>query len=229
MKHDVFPQLPSTDASAPPLFDEGWIGSAHVRAHQAMDEGRLADGLEDLSSVLEGHEDSGPKWAHLQWHALVFELSLHRVDEALVRYERELAPAVRRGVAVTDGPSALWRLMLANPQLRLDWDEARRRALVRLAKEEDRPFVTLHHLLALAGARDHGALSTFVAQTGDLTLATCAQALLAWIEGDDHTTVRRLDALTPHQRRWIGGSRAQNELLGSIRDKATRRAMGIAA
>lgn len=214
--------LAPVDASGARLFHRGEVGAAHVAAHRALDERRIREGHDALAAFLRDRTGAGSDWAHVQWHLLVFELELGQVHAAHARYRRQLLPAIRDGVALTDGPSALWRLALDAPSLQLDWTDVCAVARRRLARrgEPDGPFVTLHHLLALAGAGDGPGLMAFAQRTGDGTLAACARALAAWTLGEFDLVVMLLDDLTPAQRAHVGGSAAQNELLDRIRDAA---------
>lgn len=216
----VHPLRPrAVDTIGASLFHHGTLGAAHVRAHRALDEGRIREGRASLGAFLAHRSGHGSEWAHVQWHQLVFELELGAIDHALQRFRDHVAPAVRAGVAETDGPSALWRIALRAPAVRLDWRDVHAVALRGLSRGSDRPFVVLHHLLAAAGAEDLGALRR-VAAGPDQALACCARALAAWVHHDMDRVVYELDALSPADRAHIGGSHAQNGLLMAIRDRA---------
>lgn len=220
MQHATPRSSTVVDASGASLFHHGAIGEAHVRAHRALDAGRLQFGHAALSEFLQDRTGHGSDWAHVQWHQLVFELALGQVEQAVARYHEHVAPAVRAGVAATDGPSALWRISLVAPSMSLPWSDVHTVAVRRIATTQDTPFVTLHHLLALAGAGDQNQLLAFAHLTDDDALRHCARALAAWAQGDVDAVVYWLDALTPTQMAHIGGSHAQNELLVGIRAHA---------
>ena len=204
----------TTDRTGAGIFDAGVPGEAHVRAHRAFATHSAREGYAQLAWVLARPHGTGPQWTHLEWHQLVFELELGKVDAARARYHRAIAPAVTRGWALTDGPQALWRLALAAPERPLDWSEVHRVAVERLANANDPPFVVWHHLLAVTGAGDEEALCRFVGRRSD-TLGAAAQGLLAWLRGEDARLAHALAQLDPQVGPWAG-SEAQNTLLADL-------------
>lgn len=196
-------------------FADGPLGEAHVRAHRAFDAGAALEGHAALGWFFARHRSNGPRWTHLQWHQMVFEVQLGRIDAAHRRFTEHVAPAIRRGEALTDGPQALWRLALASPGLRLDWSDARDVAARRLAAGGDGPFVTWHHLLAVAGAGDLGSLEAFVRRAAPGPLRVGASALAAWVRGDHDALADVLARVDPARGPWAG-SDAQNTLIAQL-------------
>jgi hypothetical protein len=213
------------DMSGAPIFSQGDKGRAHVFAHRMLDLGRHAQGHEQLGRWLSAQTGEGSAWVHLQWHMLVFELAVGAWHDAHDRFVREVLPAAnKRGDAATDGPSGLWRLSLsAKDAVALPWQQVHASALARLGAASD-PYVTLHDLLALAGAGDTESIDYWERHhvvEGDhgRILRAFGRALRSYAEGDFETSARTFAQALPGLPA-IGGSRAQNELFVDIYKKA---------
>jgi len=213
---------PVLDISGYRIFSHGQLGHAHAMAHRMLDSGHLGRGRRELGAWLEGRQGDGSEWVHVQWHQLVFELADGAWDEAFSRFVRHVLPGVRAGVAATDGPSGLWRLALAAPgPVALPWRDVHAMASDRLARPEARDrYVTLHDLLALAGARDLAGLerwldSYVVSNRDDRVLAVLAWALRCFACGDWAAAAHAFEHGLPHLAS-LGGSRAQNELFSDL-------------
>lgn len=211
-------------------FADGGAGLVHVSAHRALDSGSFRSGYAMLGSALEHLAADSSRSVHLHWHQLVFELELGLVADAARRFARHILPAMERGDAATDGPSALWRLALALPDgAPLPWAAARRQA-ARTASGESHAYAELHALLALGGARDHAGLLRYIqrrqleppGRKRDLLLGV-ATGLEAFAAEDWDAAATALAAVTPELHR-LGGSRAQNTLFERIAARAAERA-----
>jgi hypothetical protein len=93
----------------------------------------------------------------------IFELALGDCESAHRRFLSEMLPtAASTAEALTDAPALLWRLALSAPEpVMLPWGPMRRTALAHMHDTPD-PFVQLHHLLALAGAKDTGGIALWL-------------------------------------------------------------------
>lgn len=219
------------DISGFKIFDAGDLGHLHVVAHDMLDRGLYAEGHRLLEQGLDGQRGDGSDWVHVQWHQLVFELALGRWQPARDRFDAHVLPAVRGHEALTDGPAGLWRLRLAaGRDVRLPWHAVHEVAVARIDDPGD-PFVTLHHLLALAGAGDLDGLDGWLAR--DTTahapgLPSFALGLLAYSEGDWDAAASRLEQALPAVHS-LGGSSGQNGLFAELCRDARRRAVAAAA
>jgi hypothetical protein len=207
------------DRSGYVVFSEGEFGAAHVMAHELCDAGQVELGHARLGRWLTGRTGSGSDWAHIQFHMAVFELAVGDWKAAYDRFLEELLPiAATSHDALTDAPALAWRLQLrGGNRAVLPWETLRQSALPSLDSSAD-PFVELHDLLALAGARDLDGIAAWREARLDGPRSTSSGIL-----------VRMADALgayaQKHYRRAadllggvlaalpsIGGSGAQNEL-----------------
>nr|NIM00839.1 hypothetical protein [Acidobacteriota bacterium]NIM63667.1 hypothetical protein [Acidobacteriota bacterium]NIO59270.1 hypothetical protein [Acidobacteriota bacterium]NIQ30282.1 hypothetical protein [Acidobacteriota bacterium]NIQ85225.1 hypothetical protein [Acidobacteriota bacterium] len=144
----------SQDASGYAVFAAGDSGAMHVTAHEMLDSGKFEDGHRQLGAWLHGRTGEGSDWVHLQWHMAVFELALGYWDEAHERFLEHILPAaIHTDEALTDAPAMLWRLSLAAPRpVKLPWEPVSETALRNIDDVSD-PYIEVHGLLALAGAR----------------------------------------------------------------------------
>ena len=226
---------PSANPSSTPQpngfqpFSAGDGGKVHDRVHHLIDDERYDEALTLLSGWLDRHEGSGSEWVHLQWHMAVLEISAGRPLDALERFRVYIRPAVRAGEAVTDAPSLLWRLCLAGTRgLEPDWDRVRAAA----DRHEDHgrdPYVELHDVLALTGARDFrsldrklDALLESVGSKQDRILLRTAWGLRTFAS-HDYRVAAALLADSEVNASQLGGSRAQNGLFAQIREEACSR------
>jgi hypothetical protein len=231
-KIQVAHRVVGRDVSGSPLFCHGASGSAHVAAHRLLDAGRPAEGHRVLGDWLAAHDGAGSDWTHLQWHMAVFEIATGRWLSAFTRFTRHILPAVSAGDAHTDGPSLLWRLSLTSAgRVEMPWELVREAALERLHAPSD-SYVTLHHLLAFAGADDafsirrwRNARTCDVSSLSDHVLNRMAEGLGAFAAQDYSRAAVTLAAAAPQVSR-LGGSRAQNELFELISQEARWRAEG---
>jgi len=215
------------DSSGFRIFGNGDLGRVHVLAHRMLDQDKPIAGHTILGAWLEGRRGEGSDWVHVQWHMMVFELAVGAWKSAHARCLRHVIPAARGDGAATDAPSALWRLELAAPEpVSLPWQEVRASALRRLHTPKS-AFVTLHDLLALAGAGDVPSLEEWRGRLrprtqASRTLELFAQGLSCFAR-DEHSDAARALALALPSLPAIGGSRAQNELFHEIYRIAARR------
>lgn len=222
------------DTSGFRFFSEGAPGEAHALAHRLLDEGRERDGLRLLGDWLSRHDGEGSQWVHLHWHMAVFEIAAGRLQDAHRRFQERILPAVATGEALTDGPSLLWRLWLAGgDELELEWGPVRDAAVRHLGQSGD-PYVELHNVLALAGARDVVAIDRWLDSRYALAdsererfLLQMAWALRTFANRDWVPCLTLLASVEKISQ--LGGSRAQNELFGDLRRSAARRARRPAA
>jgi len=221
------------DSSGFALFSTGDTGAAHIMSHHLLDSGRAALGHRLLGRWLEGRAGSGSDWCHIQFHMALFELAAGRWDSAWQRFGRELLPAASRTAnALTDAPALLWRLALSAPRaVEPDWGPLRLTALASLERTDD-PYVELHHLLALAGARDLCSLDAWLAsqptdcESESRTIVVgMGSALREFAAGRYGASAAALEMLAPQIHR-VGGSRAQNELFQDLAETAWRLAGG---
>lgn len=214
-------QQPARDSSGYAIFSAGDAGAAHVRAHELLDSGQIERGHRELGAWLERRTGAGSDWVHLHFHMAIFELALGDWTGAYRRFQREILPAASStDVAYTDAPALLWRIALAAPHaVNLPWQALRRTALNGLRRQSD-AFVTLHHLLALAGAGDSAGIETWLDGDTDRSpqgrlLRRAALALCDCASGAYRQAAAELHALAP-QLSIIGGSRAQRELFDQL-------------
>jgi hypothetical protein len=236
MSIELMPRTRSRDLSGFGVFSHGDSGEAHVMAHRMLDEERHELGYHQLGAWLSQHEGTGSDWTHLQWHMAVFEVAVGDWEAALARFEHEIMPvAIRSDDALTDAPAMAWRLWLSAPRaVELPWEGVRSRALRHLGKC-GRPYVELHCLLALAGARDTESLDHWLRITrqrrheATRLLGELGFGLRAFAAADYELAALSLQAAVPRVAE-LGGSRAQNLLFHDIEDYCWREAaVGIAA
>ncbi len=218
------------DISGFAAFNTGDAGATHVASHELLDSGRFEEGYRFLGDWLQQHTGSGSDWVHLQWHMAVFELSTGRLGDAFDRFEHSILPAVSSNEALTDGPSLLWRFLLSGTgAIDIDWSAVRGAAMARHSPEGD-PYVELHNVLALAGARDLAILDEWldgyissVADERCRALLPVAWALRSFASGDYQVAAqllrRAVDGVSS-----LGGSNGQNVLFVQICDEASLRA-----
>lgn len=222
MSVELMPPAQDRDVSGFGIFSHGDAGEAHVMAHRMLDEGRHELGHRLLGAWLERHEGAGSDWTHLQWHMAVFEIAVGEWDDALARFEQQIVPvAVSRDDALTDAPSLLWRLWLSAPrEVVLPWKSLHVRAARNLGQREC-PYVDLHCLLAIAGARDVEALDDWLRIKRNLKdertklLSHLAVGLRAFAASDYGLAASLLEEVTTRISE-LGGSHAQNLLFGEI-------------
>jgi hypothetical protein len=214
---------PAVDVSGYEIFNQGPSGKAHALAHQLTDTAQWQRGRHLLGSWLDSQSGEGSDWIHLQFHMAIFELALNDWDSAHRRFLRGILPAAASTAqALTDAPALLWRLALSAPAtVKLPWQPIRRTALAHLY-ETNNPFVQLHHLMALAGARDTdsialwlGKIPAFSTAGEQWILKRFAQAMLALSRDECATATNRLHRILPGLP-LIGGSRAQNQLFDRL-------------
>jgi len=209
------------DISGFQIFSGSDLGHAHVVAHRMLDLGRFDRGYQILREWLENRAGSGSQWVHIQWHMLVFELAVGDWQSAYARFLREVLPVARAGdQAVTDAASGLWRLALASPSATtLPWEEVASGARHRLGLKRE-PYVELHDLLALTGARDVQSIAGWLELRRRETKRN--QTLLGFAQGLLHLASGQLLDAAAHFERvlpalgTLGGSRAQNELFDEL-------------
>ncbi len=219
----------SQDVSGYAVFAAGDTGAMHVMAHEMLDNGRFEEGHRQLGAWLRGRTGEGSDWVHLQWHMAVFELALGYWDEAHARFVEHILPAATHtDEALTDAPAMLWRLSLAAPRpVGLPWGPAREAAL-RNQDDVSDPYVEVHGLLALAGARDIESLDRWLASRGgriesriERLVTKMGEGLRAYACADYQRASDALAEVVPNMIE-IGGSRAQNELFADILGVAQR-------
>ncbi len=219
-------KAPLVDSSGFRFFAAGDAGLAHTVAHRTLDSGKLEQGYQWLRAWFEGRTSEGisrSKWAHLQWHMMVFELAVGDRASAIARFRQHVLPvALDSDDAATDGPAGMWRIALTGPVV-LPW-EALSRASAARARIDDHPYVALHRVLAMAGAGDVGAIDRWIGTCAPGgVLETMAFGLRAVAAGEHAVAADLLGAAAPHVH-TLGGSRAQNELFSDIAARASARA-----
>ena len=223
------------DISGAPIFCEGAVGWAHVEAHRLLDAGRPEEGHRALGAWLATHQGGGSEWVHVQWHMAVFEIAVGLWSPAFDRFARHIMPEVSAGTAYTDAPSLVWRLSLASRGgVEMPW-EAVRDAATEGLREPSEPYVELHHLLALAGARDANSIARWrgdrrheVSSLSEHVLNRMGEGLGAFAAEDYSRAAVILAAMAPRVSR-LGGSHAQNQLFELISQEARGRAGGTSA
>ncbi len=209
----------SRDRSGFAVFSDGDMGTLHVIAHEAFDNGEIAHGHQVLGRWLASHSGSGSDWVHLQFHMAVFELALGDWHAAHARYQSEIRPIAETSqAALTDAPSLLWRLEIAAPTfVTLPWQSLRATAAAVIEQETD-PFIGLHQLLVFAGAGDGPAIARWQREQRTRTdaihdgvLRQVADALASIARRDYAAAARSLRKAAP-KLPLIGGSFAQNDL-----------------
>ncbi|MBW2629102.1 MAG: hypothetical protein JRE45_15975 [Deltaproteobacteria bacterium] len=230
MNLELMPRTRTRDVSGFDVFSHGDAGQAHVMAHRMLDGGRHELGHGVLGAWLDGHDGGGSDWTHLQWHMAIFEIAVGAWEEALTRFETHILPAATdTHDALTDAPAMLWRLELAAPRpVSLAWEPVHATAVHQLTRPST-PYVELHCLLALAGARDLDGLDRWLhgrRSTNDRKATLLAQmgiGLRAFAAGDYELASVVLAAAVPRVSE-LGGSHAQNLLFQDIADLSWTRA-----
>jgi hypothetical protein len=230
MSVELMPRTQSRDISGFGVFSHGDAGQAHVMAHRMLDEARYELGHRLLGAWLDRHRGSGSDWTHLQWHMAVFEIAVGQWEAALARFEREIMPvATSSDDALTDAPAMLWRLRLTAPRdVALPWEELRATAVRNLGRHQC-PYVELHCLLALAGARDIETLDEWLrvkrhSKDGRTKLlAKFAVGLRAFAASDFGLAAAALAEVVARISE-LGGSHAQNLLFEEITEHCWHRA-----
>lgn len=211
-----------SDVSGFGVFSHGDAGEAHVTAHRMLDETRYELGYQLLGAFLDAHHGSGSDWTHLHWHMAVFEIAVGQWEAALRRFEREIMPvALESDDALTDAPAMLWRLWLSAPRpVELPWEPLRARALRNLGRHQS-PYVELHCVLALAGARDVEGLDQWLRvrrrATDERTklLAELVFGLRGFAASEYALAAAVLEPVVPRIAE-LGGSHAQNLLFVEV-------------
>jgi hypothetical protein len=216
---------PVQDISGYTVFSAGDAGAAHVMAHRMLDENEIELGHQMLGQWLEDRTGFGSDWVHLQFHMAVFELALNDWNSAYKRFMNEILPAAATTeLALTDAPALLWRLVLTAPEpTEFPWQALRNTALKRMQRPSE-PFIELHNLLALAGARDSSSIDQWLeAQPAqgmarrESLVEQMAVALHAMVSGSYKYAAITMRRTVP-QLSQVGGSRAQNELFNQLED-----------
>jgi hypothetical protein len=205
------------------VFSEGPHGAVHVRAHELLEAGEFEAGRRLLVDSLRHRSGSGSAWAHLQFHAAVFEITVGDYAAAYSRLITELAPiAATSEDALTDAPAIAWRLALIAPDIGpLPWNVLQRTALRSLA-EPTEPFVALHNLLAVAGAGNTAAIDAWLGRQRRRAVTAASRIVLQAAEALRAYTLFNVEQAAALCRGivpglpLIGGSRAQQELFRSL-------------
>lgn len=222
-KLSALPIAPARDMSGNVIFSAGDAGAAHVMAHRLFDQNRWELGRRWLGRWLEHKSGWGSDWIHLEFHMSLFEIATGRWDAAYARFLEEIAPAAETTeLALTDAPALAWKLALeADAPVDLPWESLRSTALRRMKRPAD-AFVTLHNLLALAGARDVESLRQWLrarppiaASGAQRVVAQMARALIASINGNYGRAADRLGEALPRLSS-LGASHAQNQLFVAL-------------
>lgn len=218
----AWPNPQARNSIGSPIFAAGDSGAAHVIAHRLLDSREYGLGHTWLGQWLDTHAGSGSEWIHLQFHMAVFELAIDDRSAAYRRFIARILPAAGTSLlALTDAPAIAWRLKLrASSPTALHWETLRRTALAAIERPAE-PFVTVHHLLAFAGAGDSDAIQSWLESNGhqrsrDMrAVARIAKALLAALANSFEQAARLLSRELPELER-LGGSQAQNALFGDL-------------
>ncbi len=214
---------PVRDVSGYTIFSSGDAGDAHVMAHRMLDENRIELGHQLLSEWLKKHSGSGSDWIHLHFHMAIFELEMGDWHGAYTRFMNEILPAATATEeALTDAPALLWRLALTSPgDIELPWEALRNTALSRMQRPSD-PFVELHNLLAVAGARDVASIDEWLKSQPTRWLSRkerlvkqMALSLRAYAAGSYRRAAILMHRAVPKLSQ-VGGSRAQNLLFQQL-------------
>lgn len=214
---------PVHDVSGYTIFSSGDAGDAHVMAHRMLDENRIELGHQLLGEWLQKHSGSGSDWIHLHFHMAIFELVMGDWHGAYKRFMNEILPAATASEeALTDAPALLWRLALTFPgDIELPWEALRNTALNRMQRPSD-PFVELHNLLALAGARDVASIDEWLKlrptrwlSRKERLVKQMALSLRAYAAGSYRQAATQMHRVVPKLSQ-VGGSRAQNLLFRQL-------------
>jgi len=223
------------DVSGYEIFGHGSLGEAHALAHRLTDTARWGLGHHLLGEWLDTHSGQGSDWVHLQFHMAIFELALGEWDSAHRRFLSEVLPtAAGTAEALSDAPALLWRLTLSSPQpVMLPWEPIRRTALAHMWDTPD-PFVQIHHLMALAGAKDTSSIALWLRMNPGFASAKEQQALerfaLAMSALSSRAFLRAADLLHTvlPDLPEVGGSQAQNQIFHQLAAWAVRQARNAA-
>lgn len=219
-------------------LEPGDAWGLHAVSHVHETQGRTREGVAWL-------ESSRPRWSacnnfrfHMSWHLALFELEEGRVERVLGLYDDEVRPTQTDDFRdVANAASLLWRLAQEGVDVGQRWaelaDVSRRRT-----RDVTLVFASLHHLMTLVGAGQHGealALANTIAAPADCgddqaSVAVRVGRDLAQVILDlgDAGTIARAAAALP----LLGGSHAQRDvflrtLALAAADRGERDAMAV--
>jgi len=223
-------------ARAALALNNGHPGAIHAIVHVMEMQGRAAEGLAFLADTEEAWMGGTALSVHLAWHRALFQLDQEQPAAALATYDAKIGPAlIDNGSALIDGSALLWRLQLANVDVRARW-----RALADRWADQPlhlmRPFHAVHAMMAFASARRRrpaarvlallrrGGLSESSPALPEDALAEplCA-ALLGFVRGDYAECIGLLSSVRDIQQ-GCGGSLAQCDLIHLTFTEAALRA-----
>ena len=200
------------------------LWALHGLAHVFEMQGRVREGIEQLSDAARFLDDYNLFRGHLWWHLSLFNISLARFDEALDLFDREIYPkASTFYLDVQNGASLLARLEFQGVDVGLDRWERLAQASLRNATQSTIWFTSMHHVMALirsgrvsAVQSTFGYLSAAGTTSAQAALAyDLAQAAAAFYQGRPREALERM--LAVRQRHGgLGASHAQQDIYDQI-------------
>ncbi|WP_376088244.1 tetratricopeptide repeat protein [Roseomonas sp. CCTCC AB2023176] len=198
---------------------------AHVLAHAMFERGALREADTFIEDWLPGYDRAGPLHGHLSWHQALGALEEGDTARAIAIYEARVRPgrsAAAPVVAMSDGPSFLWRLdAYGHGASRKMWEEVAE-AAARLFPGVGPSFIDVHLALVAAAAGDadgvlrrvealDSLLATGALPAGRVVPAVC-RAVRAFAEADYPGCVGELEPVMADVVR-LGGSGAQRRMI----------------
>jgi hypothetical protein len=206
--------------------DDVWAIHAVVHAYEMQ--GRVADGIELLTSDRTVWESGNLFTVHNWWHLAIYNLEAGRTQRALEIYDAEIHHAGSAGVPLEmlDGSALLWRLLLDGTDTGGRFGPLAEAWAPKAVADPWYAFNDLHAAMAFAGAGRmedaHGVINrldqwldvgtgTNVRMTAEIGLPSC-RAVVAFAE-NRHADV--IAELMPIRRtlQHFGGSHAQRDAL----------------
>jgi len=200
------------------------LWALHGLAHVFEMQGRVREGIEQLSHAASFLNDYNLFRGHLWWHLSLFKFSEGRFDEVLDLFDREIYPKSSTFyLDVQNGASLLARLEFQGVDVGLArWERLAQASLLN-ATQSTIWFTSMHHVMALVRTgRLSAAQSTFeylgsMATTSAQAALACelAQAAAAFYQDKPREALERM--LAVRQRHGeLGASHAQQDLYAQI-------------
>ncbi|WP_119462795.1 tetratricopeptide repeat protein [Rhodospirillaceae bacterium SYSU D60014] len=221
--------------------------AVHAVAHVMEMQGRLADGIEWLTSRTDDWAPENMFAFHNWWHLALYHLDLGQTDRVLQLYDEAIRPKHSAvALEMLDAAALLWRLHLRGVDVGNRWAELAD-TYEPMAEDAYYTFNDMHAMMAfVADGREEAAKRLLAAlerritgggtngvMTREVGLPVC-RAIQAFGKGDYATTVDLLLLVRTIAHRF-GGSHAQRDVLSqtlieaALRDNQGRLARALMA